>query len=127
MYRPLIIINALESLGGATLSLTFFPSLLPGLGGNIVNLIDEIDDVEEYVSTETRTETDADKARDRRLLKALLNGDAISAVYDHSHFERSEKKMDKVARQRLENGAQQIVDGVDFASSILFLIALTAK
>jgi len=42
--------------------------------------------------------------RDKKLLKALFNGEAISAVYDHSSFE------DKATRKKIEEGAKKIVE-----------------
>ena len=87
----------------------------------MVDLVDGVDDVEEYIGEEPETEVNCEKGRDKRLLQALFNGDAISAVYDHSHFE--DKKLDKAARFRLENGAQQIVDGT-LASTLLIPIRM---
>ena len=48
-------------------------------------------------------QNEGDKVRDKKLLKALFNGEAISAVYDHSSFE------DKATRKKIQEGANQIV------------------
>ena len=70
-----------------------------------VKQIEGVDDVAEFNdgSDENKRNGD-DKVRDKKLLKALFNGEAISAVYDHSSFE------DKATRKKIEEGAKRIVE-----------------
>ena len=70
-----------------------------------VKQIEGVDDVAEFNDGSDENKRNADdKVRDKKLLKALFNGEAISAVYDHSSFE------DKATRKKIEEGAKEIVE-----------------